>query len=167
MRNFAINPILEGIVGTIASGQLASAYPQSLTFWLRAIKECINFNARFVEDDHILGIAAGVNGTTNGTAVKASATFVYGALATSTDPVANVALLSNHATFNPGTTALSYVEVLDLPAAAATTPVASGVVSFPFFNYSVGVYAFGVNKSDYNTAAAANTVNVWVPYRNE
>ena len=163
MRANAMNQILEGIVGTLANNQLASAYPQSLTFWLRAMKECINFNGRFVEDGHVLGIAVGVAGTTNGTAVKADATWVYGMLAVSTDTAENVALLTNHATFNPGTTALDYMATVILPAAAATTPVASGLVWFPYWHADAAVHAFGVNRSDYDTAATASTVNVWVP----
>lgn len=167
MKANALNQMLEGIVGTIAKDQLASAYPQSLTFWLRAMKESINFNGRFIEDDHVLGIAVGVAGTTNGTTIKASETWVYGGLAVSTDTVNDVALLINHATFNPGTTALDYHGVIDLPVAAATTPVAAGLVWFPYEHFDVGVYAFGVNYSDFDTAATASTVNVWTPYRNQ
>lgn len=167
MKAPAINPIIEGIVGTIANNQLASSYPQSLTFWLRAIKECINFNSRFVEDDHVLGIAVGVDGTTNGTEIKATASWVYGILATSIDTTENVALVTNHATFNPATTALDYMATLLLPIAAATTPVASGLVWFPYWYADVAVHAFGVARVDYNAAAAASTMNVWTPYRNQ
>ena len=165
MKAPAINAILEGIVGTIAKDQLS--YPQSLTFWLRAMKECINFNGRFIEDDHVLGVAVGVDGTTNGTEIKSDATWVYGALATNIDTDENIALITNHATFNPGTTALDYVYAILLPAAAATTPTAAGIVSFPNWYCDAAVHAFGVQRSDYDTAATASTVNVWVPYRNQ
>ena len=165
MKSNAMNQILEGLVGTIANDQLS--YPQSLTFWLRAMKECVNFNGRFVEDDHVLGVAPGVDGTTNGTAVKGDATWLYGALGTNIDTDWNIGLITNHATFNPGTTALDYVVALSLPAAASTTPTASGCVFFPFWYCDAAVGAFGVQQSDYDTAASASTVNLWIPYRNQ
>ena len=165
MKSNAINQILEGLVGTLTAG--ITNYPQSLTYWLRAMKESINFNGRFVEDDHVLGIAAGVDGTTNGTAIKASATYVYGMLATNIDTAVNVAFIANVATFNPATTALDFHGVVYLPTATSTAPTATGLVWFPYEYMDTGVYGFGVNESDYGTAASASTVNIWTPYRNE
>lgn len=165
MKSNAINQVLEGIVGTLANDQLG--YPQALTPWLRGMKECINFNGRFIEDDHVLGVAVGVTEATNGTTVKASESWVYGMLATSIDVQANVAILSNVGTFNPGTTALDYHGVVYLQTAAAGTPVAGGLVWYPHEYFDVGVYAHGVQHVDYNGAVVAATMNVWVPYRNQ
>ena len=167
----AMNQMLEGIVGTLANNQLASGYPQALTFWLRAMKECINFNGRFIEDDHVLGVAATLDGTTgSSTTIKSDQTWAYGMLAISTDTTENVAILANHATFNPGTTALDYMGVIVLPVAAATTPAAGGLVWFPNFNADVAIEAFGTARSDYDTTAstsATNFMNAWVVYRNQ
>src|SRR3972149_2724611 len=168
MKANALNQILEGLVGTLSGDQLASAYPQSLTFWLRAMKEAINFNGRFIEDDHVLGVAASLDGTTgSSTTIKSDATWAYGMLSTSTDVQENVAILVNHATFNPGTTALDYMGVVVLPTAAATTPTAAGLVWFPYFYADAAIEAFGTYRSDYDTTAVAATMNAWGPYRNQ
>ena len=91
-------------------------------------------------------------------------------LAVSTDTVEDVAILVNHATFNPGTTALDYMGVIVLPAAAATTPAAGGLVWFPYFHADAAIEAFGANRSDYDTVCGTTSTNfmtAWVPYRNQ
>lgn len=167
MKSNAMNQILEGVVGHLTNNQLS--YPQSLTFWLRAMKEAVNFNGRFIEDDHVLGVLAGADGTTgNGTGnIKDTASWVYGMLATSIDAQANVALLVNDKSFNPATTALDYHGVLYLPTAAATTPTAAGLVWFPNEYMDTCIQVNATYHSDYGTTAVASTVNIWVPYRNQ
>ena len=167
----AVNSMLEGIVSTLTNNQISTSYPQSMTFWLRAMKECINFNARFVEDDHVIGVSVTLDGTTGSSStIKADATWVYGFFALSTDTTENVAILANSATFNPGTTALDYMGVVLTPIAAGTTPAASGLVWFPYFYADVAIEAFGLARSDYDTTCsttATNFMNAWVVYRNQ
>lgn len=163
----AVNAVLEGLVGNtiMATGQLNE--PQAMTVWLRAMKETVLYNGRMIEDDHVIESAVGIDGTTNGTTINAAASWVYGWIATSTDAQANVALLTNVATFNPGTTALDYHGVLYLPTAAAGTPATAAQIWFPHEYFDVGIYANGVYHSNFDTTAVASTMNCWTVRRNQ
>jgi hypothetical protein len=158
-----MNQVLEGVIGSLPSGKLGN--PQAMNVWLRAMKDNISFNSRFIENDHVLTAVAGIADASD--AVKASESWLYGWFATSIDVQANVALTSNVSTFDPGTTALDYHGVIYLATAASTTPTIGGQIWFPFQYFDVGIYGDAVYHSNYDTTAVAATVNGYWVYRNQ
>lgn len=171
MKANALFPIMEGIVSTLGKG--GNPYAQSLTPWLRGMKETINLAARFVENDFVFYVSAGLTDTE--VAVTADgAKWVYGLLLKSVETVAHSVYTLDKAAataYVPGTTAegatVYHGPIFYAPIAAATTPVVMGQAFFPYHYFALGVSAVSVDVSDQATGSTASTVNLYTFARNQ
>ena len=159
----AVAQVLEGIVGSSGSSKLG--YPQAMTPWLRAMKECINFNGRFIEDDHVIDVFTDVDEVEQ--TIQGAATYLYGVMAKSTDDAAQVVQLWDVATPTPGTTQTGQHGTIQLALGAATTPVVGGVVWFPYEYFGTTCLISSTDHADYATAPATDTVTTWSVRRNQ
>jgi len=172
MKANALFPIVEGIVST--TGQGSNPYAQSLTPWLRALKESINLAARLVENDFLFYLTAGVNDTEDPIGSDGDA-WLYGMLVRSIENVAHSVYLLDAVdatAYVPGTTAegatIYHGPTMNLPAAASTsTPVVFGQVFFPYAFFELGVQVVSVDTSDQSTGSTSAYVNVYTFHRNQ
>ena len=159
----AVSQVLEGLVGSIGSSKLGN--PQALTLWLKAMKECVNFNGRFIEDDHVIDVTADTDESED--TIQAAATWQYGYFAKSTDDAAQVVQMWDVATPTPGTTQTGQHGTVQLALGAATTPVVGGVVWFPYEYFGTTCLVSSTDHANYATGPGADTVQVFSVRRNQ
>lgn len=172
MKANALYPILEGIVST--TGKSSNPYAQSLTPWLRALKESMNLAARLVENDFVFYLTAGADATEDPIGSDGDA-WIYGMLVRSIEDVAHSVYLLDAVdatAYVPGTTAegatIYHGPTINLPAAASTsTPVVMGHVFFPYAFFELGVQIVSVDTSDQSTGSTATYVNAYTIHRNQ
>lgn len=163
MNAQAIYPLIEGMLSTTTRSKLG--YPQAMTAWLRGAKELINFNARFIEDDHLLDVNTDTDETED--TIQGAETWVYGFMATSIDTAAQVVQMWDVATPTPGTTQTGQHGTLQLALGAATTPVIGGVLWAPYQYFGTTCLISSTDHSDYATGPGANTIVTYVLRRNQ
>ena len=153
----AVQAVAEGLVGHFTNNQLGE--PQSLTYWLRGLKEVVGYNARMIEDDHTIDAFSDADQTED--TIQAADTWIYGMVAISTETSAMVVQLWDVATPTPGTTATGHHGSLRLAAAAATTPVAGGVLWYPYEFFDTTSLISSTAHSDYATGSGTNLTQAW------
>lgn len=153
----AVMAVAEGLVGSIPKDQLGE--PQSMTCWLRGLKEILFYNARMIEDDHTIDVFADPDETED--TIQAADTWIYGFMAYSTATVALVVQLWDVATPTPGTTATGQHGTLRLGAAAAGTPYAGGVLWAPYQFFDTTSLISSTAHSDYATGSGTNLTRAW------
>lgn len=172
MKANSLFPILEGQVSTLGKG--SNPYAQGMTFWMRALKEVINAAARFVENDFVFVVSAGLTDAEVAIGSDGDA-WLYGAMLRSVEDVAHSVYLLDAldaTAYVPGTTAPGATiypgAVINAPAAAsASTPVVMGEVWSPYKFFTLGVQAVSVDTSDQATGSTAAAVNLYTYKRNQ
>jgi hypothetical protein len=150
---------LEGVTSNVLTGG-GILYPQSISGWLRAMKENVQFHARNIGETMVLGIFGSLSATEE--AVSTGAINVLGFVGQNTDSVANLIVLENDQTSGMGAV-ITHLGATYYKAAAATTPVQVGVVWFPYNTIFTELAMAGVGV-DMTTLATANTLKCWMVY---
>jgi hypothetical protein len=163
MKAPAMFQIAEGVVGSFGANMLN--YPQSLTFWLRGLKEIVDFNTRKVSSDHTLSVFADADDTEE--AVQSDGVLnVYGVLCKTVHAAAVVVQLWDKATgagnVVPGTTATGQQGTVYLPLGAASTAAVGATLWYPYQYFTTGCQVTATLASDFATGPDANSTPVYV-----
>jgi len=156
----AVSKMAEGIVSwAVGSGIAADA--QSLSFWLRALKENAQYGAKFITNDFVVDMSQAMTATA--VEINAAASYVLGAIGWNKKTSAVVIDGFNKSTPTPGTdTSLYTFFKLYLAATSATTaPTINSAVWFPYLYFSSKYDVTACLASDDATGVTAAEAKIW------